>query len=363
MNIVVSAAALQTSGALTIYKQFIEHLAQNITDNHYYVFVSERMPQPQINGVEYIVSNCNTGLKRIIFDSWGCKHYFKKRNIRMDCVVCLQNTSVNVPKGCSEIIYYHQSLPFYKNRWNPFRKEERALFLYKYFYPFFVGAFLRDDTQVVVQIPFIKKAFAKYFKHPESNIKVLFPDVVSINAAEIEPKNLDEEFIHIVYPATAFKYKNHEVLCDALGRLREINPNKLQKIRLHLTMTRDKCTEYLKNLIKRNDIEENIVFDGVMPFNDLLALYKAADALVFPSTVETLGLPLVEAATFGLPIIAADLPYAREVLGEYAGAKFIAPKEVDLWTDALNDITPQQRVTPLKGAKESSWNDFFQLIY
>jgi glycosyltransferase involved in cell wall biosynthesis len=43
--------------------------------------------------------------------------------------------------------------------------------------------------------------------------------------------------------------------------------------------------------------------------------YARAHALIFPSIVETVGLPLVEAMQAGLPILAADRPYAREVCG------------------------------------------------
>jgi glycosyltransferase involved in cell wall biosynthesis len=46
---------------------------------------------------------------------------------------------------------------------------------------------------------------------------------------------------------------------------------------------------------------------------DVLALYADARALVFPSTSESFGLPLVEAQRCGLPIVAADLDYVHEV--------------------------------------------------
>ena len=42
-------------------------------------------------------------------------------------------------------------------------------------------------------------------------------------------------------------------------------------------------------------------------------MYKAADGLLFPSTIETIGLPLLEAATFGLPVLANELEYVNYV--------------------------------------------------
>ena len=362
MNIIVCASALRSSGALTIYKQFINHLSHNIRDNKFYIFISEGMPQIPINGVQYIVSKHYTGLRRVMFAASGCKHYLSKHNIKADYIICLQNTSINAPKHCQTIIYYHQSLPFYPHKWNPLKRSERNLFVYKYFYPIFVRAFLRPRTVVVVQTQVIKDAFAAYFKHPVENIRVLFPDLTDIGVKNVEKSKLDADYLHLVYPATAMSYKNHKILCEALGQLRISNPKKAQRIRLHFTITEDCCPDYLLRTIAQNNVRDNILFDGPMPFMQLLGLYKAADAMVFPSTIETLGLPLIEAASFGLPIIAADLAYAREVLHGYDGVVFIAPYDAAKWMNAICLLERQQRYVPLQFCKEGSWNDFFQLI-
>ncbi|UGQ45484.1 glycosyltransferase [Massilia endophytica] len=50
----------------------------------------------------------------------------------------------------------------------------------------------------------------------------------------------------------------------------------------------------------------------------LLALYASASALLAASGGEGFGLPLIEAAQHGLPVIARDLPVFREVGGEHA---------------------------------------------
>lgn len=362
MNIVVSAAALQTSGALTIYKQFIKHLAENTDGNSYYIFVSGPMPRPVIDGVEYIVTDKASGLKRVWFDMLGCRLYFEKRNIKPDYVISMQNTSINTVKGCKTIIYYHQPIPFYHNRWNPFKSSERSLFFYKHFYPLFVRAFLKKDTQVVVQIPFIKRGFSKFFSHPESEIHVLFPDMTNVNTANVEPVKLDRDYCHLVYPATAFSYKNHKVLCSALKILKSAHHDFFSKLKLHLTISRSDCPEWLLSEIR--PIEDSICFEGKQSFEQLLMLYKASDALLFPSTIETLGLPLVEAAAFGLQIYASDMDYAHEVLAGYEGVSFLPPYDALRWSDALADLAggKYRSFKPFEHQTDSSWNEFFKLI-
>lgn len=58
-----------------------------------------------------------------------------------------------------------------------------------------------------------------------------------------------------------------------------------------------------------------IVVPGLIAMDDLLALYRLADALVFPSTGEGFGLPALEAMACGLPVLAADATALPEVLG------------------------------------------------
>ena len=51
---------------------------------------------------------------------------------------------------------------------------------------------------------------------------------------------------------------------------------------------------------------------------DTAALYFWADALLFTSTQEGFGLPMLEAGLAGLPIFCSDLPVLREVAGPHA---------------------------------------------
>ena len=58
-----------------------------------------------------------------------------------------------------------------------------------------------------------------------------------------------------------------------------------------------------------------------MPRQELFDLY-ARSVLVFPSYIETIGLPLLEARSVGAWIAAADCLYARDCVGDYERAEF-----------------------------------------
>ena len=73
MNIVVSTAAARTSGALTIYNQFLTHLRERRDGNRYLLFVDREMPQPAMDGVEYADVDLRSWSRRILFDASGCR--------------------------------------------------------------------------------------------------------------------------------------------------------------------------------------------------------------------------------------------------------------------------------------------------
>jgi glycosyltransferase involved in cell wall biosynthesis len=59
--------------------------------------------------------------------------------------------------------------------------------------------------------------------------------------------------------------------------------------------------------------------------HDLRALYSQADVVLFPSLAEGFGLPPLQAAACGVPVVASDLPVIHEVLDDYA--IYVDPKD------------------------------------
>ena len=66
-----------------------------------------------------------------------------------------------------------------------------------------------------------------------------------------------------------------------------------------------------------------IRFQGPMPRRALFDLY-AVSVLVFPSFIETIGLPLLEARSAGAWIVTSDCLYARDMVGDYERACFFS---------------------------------------
>lgn len=93
----------------------------------------------------------------------------------------------------------------------------------------------------------------------------------------------------------------------------------------------------------------NVRFESPADDQGLAGLYAGAAALVLPSRLEGFGLPPVEAAAFGVPTVASDLPVLRETLGE--GFVPVPVDDPDALGHALFSVSTDSALRDRIGAK------------
>jgi glycosyltransferase involved in cell wall biosynthesis len=96
-----------------------------------------------------------------------------------------------------------------------------------------------------------------------------------------------------------------------------------------------------------------VVLAGRVSDGELKALYQNALSLVFPSRYEGFGIPLIEAAMCGCPVIASDIPVAREVCGDTA--QFFPVGDLDALVQAMRARVHQPRPDRTPTATPFSW--------
>jgi len=80
----------------------------------------------------------------------------------------------------------------------------------------------------------------------------------------------------------------------------------------------------LESLIDVLEIKENIKFVGWKTDKELWDVYQNSDLFLFASTYENFGLPLLEAAHFGLPLVSTDVGVAKDLIDESKGGSIIS---------------------------------------
>ncbi len=326
----------------------------------YYVFISSTI-QLDLNktNVHLIKINTDTALKRIHWDGWGLRKWLQRNAVEADVLLSLQNTSFSYNKNSKKFIYIHQGIVFHPQKWSLFKKRERALAFYRYVYPFFIFLYADKNTKYIVQTEWMKNGLCRQFNKSEKNVLVIKPDNVDIQEENIKTLELPFQYT-LFYPATSTIFKNHIEIIYALNEMKGRNID-LSKIGVYFTTYEWEDSELLR-LIHLFGLKSNICFLGPLSYDDVLVYYKSCTTVVFPSYIESFGLPLIEAARLGKPLIALDAEYSREVIENYPGVLF-APKNAPLlWMDAVLKSFTLNEIAPYHTKYSTNWSNIIQML-
>lgn len=112
------------------------------------------------------------------------------------------------------------------------------------------------------------------------------------------------------YVASGEPHKNHRQLIEAWCLLAEENIHP----RLVLTVDKNAFPALCCWIDEKTQIHNLAVHNlGNVSPEAMAEIYAKAEALIYPSTFESLGLPLIEAQQAGIPILASELDYVRDV--------------------------------------------------
>lgn len=120
--------------------------------------------------------------------------------------------------------------------------------------------------------------------------------------------------------------------------------------------------EKIFSLVKKLQLEQNVVFTGYVPDEELPALYSAATCFVYPSFYEGFGIPVLEAMACGCPVITSNNSSLKEIAGN--AAFFIDPKNTEQIAEKIQVLlnSPKEREKRkdegMKQAKKYTWDSF-----
>jgi glycosyltransferase involved in cell wall biosynthesis len=165
---------------------------------------------------------------------------------------------------------------------------------------------------IVVEAASVADLLNRRWKVPLSKVRIVpntchaaFTNMSSAKAWESEAPRT----VSFLYPARAYPHKNHDFLGE-LGRALE------SKFSLHpvfvVTLTArewadrsDAFRQYARNL-------------GPQDVRALPALYAEADAVIFPSLLESVSVTPLEALSSARPLFASDRDFVRSIAGDSA---------------------------------------------
>jgi glycosyltransferase involved in cell wall biosynthesis len=147
----------------------------------------------------------------------------------------------------------------------------------------------------------------------------------------------------------AMRYKNAETLIAAMSLLPEYT--------LHFTST--VAPERKAELLELADNPKQIVFWNGASERDMYKLLASATAAVFASRSEGFGLPLIEAASVGTPIVCSDIAVFHEVGGN--APIYCDPESPEQYAKAIRRIEKDPKLVAsmskkgMEHSKKFSW--------
>lgn len=320
-KIVISGINIVEGGALSVYKDCLKSINEISNDYKVIALVHNKKLFSDLNlskKVEFIEfeDSKNSWFKRCYYEYF----YFKKLSKKLKpCLwLSLHDITPNV-ESKNLVVYCHNPTPFYNMRFKDI-KYDKKVFLFSKFYKYLYRINIKKNNYVIVQQNWIKKEFKKMYGI--KNIIVAPPE--NNYSVKIEGKK-EIENNSFFYPAFPRVFKNFEIICQAVELLEKENIN---NFKVYLTID-GRENLYSKEIVEKYKKLKCVKFLGLISREEVFNYYSGVECLIFPSKLETWGLPISEFKQFNKPIILSELPYAYETVGDFDKCLFFNPDSAE----------------------------------
>jgi glycosyltransferase involved in cell wall biosynthesis len=218
------------------------------------------------------------------------------------------------------------------------------LIFYRYpqYYPYFdrkiyelkVRYASKHADKIIAVSEQTKLDLINFFNVEESRIEVIYQNCDPIFLSKVTEHektrirntyNLPEEFLLNV--GTIETRKNSLLIVKALKKLQD-------NIHLVIIGKETPYTQVVKKFIANNNLMSRVHFLKNVSFQDLPGIYQQASIFIYPSVFEGFGIPVVEALSSGIPVIAATGSCLEEAGGK--NSIYVDPNDSDELANQIN---------------------------
>ena len=364
--IIISAINIFEGGPLSILNDNLTFI-NNETSNKYLIYVLVHKKElfnleilNKINFIEFPKSR-----KSYIYRLYYEFFYFKKLSKKLEPYLwfSLHDITPNVIAK-KRVVYCHNATPFKKVKISDLYFQPTVYF-FSLFYKYLYKINIKKNKYIVVQQKWLKDGFEKMFDLDSNKLLVCYPENNSKinNTLKIKEPNKLKNIHTFFYPALARPFKNFEVIGEAVKQLNNLGITNFQV----LITIKGNENRYAKYIEKKYGKYENFKFIGKRSFQEVTNQYEVTDTLIFPSTLETWGLPISEFKPYNKPIILSDLPFAKETLGMYEKALFFEANDhtklANIMISLIKNDNPKFDITNIQNEQVLiGWKELYDKI-
>ena len=206
---------------------------------------------------------------------------------------------------------------------------------------------IKNSDEIWVQTHSMANALKTLYPHAVVQIVPLIDDEIG-NHLHIRKKEKittvsdDSQFVFF-YPADGVGHKNHVNLIEAWVQLAQEG----KRPKLLLTLDENEWRAVTYKVQARSSILANIENLGRLSREAVLVQLRHCSALIFPSKAETFGLPMVEARALGIPIVASEKDFVRDVCSPAQTFDPDSPRSISMAVDRF------------MGGDSSNFNEYY----
>lgn len=178
-----------------------------------------------------------------------------------------------------------------------------------------------------------KKDLEKYLEIPSSKIKVIYP---GRNKLPKPVKNLPLSLKSQSYILTVGTIEPRKNLAGLFKAYAILPPPLQEKYPLVVVGAVGWNTGETFDVLDRLKIKDKVKFLGFVSDAVLAKLYREAAVFIYPSFYEGFGFPVLEALSFGRPVVTTDISSLPEVAGR--AAVFVDPKDPNSISSGLQKV-------------------------
>lgn len=362
-TIVVSAVSIRKGGTLTILRECLRYLSSLAATGKYrIVAIVHDRSLADFQGIEYIERKEIVGnwFKRLWFE-YVSSNSISKNIGDVYLWLSLHDTTPNV-KAQRRAVYCQTSFPFMK--WN-FRDLffDYKIVLFSLFTKYVYKINVENNDYLIVQAEWLRNRFSQLLNIDKSKFIVSVPQITirkfTVSAKKAKP-------YMFIYAATPDCHKNFELICEAASLLENEIGKGIFIVVLTINGSENK---YSKWLYKKWANISSLHFYGFMSKDVLYEKYNEVDCLIFPSRIETWGLPISEFSGTKKPMLLADLPYSHETSEGAEKVSFFRLDDIDGLKEKMKrlvegDCSFLQKI-PIKGKQVPyaySWDKMFNIL-
>lgn len=192
-------------------------------------------------------------------------------------------------------------------------------------YHLIINSAVRKAKKVIAVSKNTKKDIKKILKIPAKKIEVIY-EGINENFKQPIPEHL------ISQTKKKYSIENEYLLYTGVWRSHKNLPNLIKAFHTlkndygyegSLVITGKGDPVYEPEIMEQRQslqLENDIIFTGLVSEEELIALYKGAQVYVFPSYYEGFGLPPLEAMAVGTPVASSDRSCMPEICGDARSA-------------------------------------------